>query len=285
FPLVHKADGLAAGKGVVIDKDKEQAEDFVHNTMENEIFSNAGTGLVIEEFLQGWEVSLFAFTDGVNFKTTLFSQDHKQAYDHDQGPNTGGMGAYAPVPEAEYYRQEIESKIIDPVLAALREEGCPYEGILYAGLMITKDGAKVIEFNCRFGDPETQVVLPLLETDFLDVCQAINNHKIDKLELKWKDSSCVCVVLASQGYPGTYEKGNEISIPVDIETRIIYAGVGNNQDKLLSTGGRVLGVLGLGPELEEAIHDAYQNVSKVFFRGMTFRKDIGRRTNKLYKVD
>jgi len=287
FPIVLKADGLAAGKGVFIAGDRVEARRFLQDTMINGCFGSAGNSVLIEEFLEGWEVSLFVFCDGENFRTTLFSQDHKQLHDNDMGPNTGGMGAFAPVPNAEAYREEIEQKIIKPVLAALKSEGCPYQGVLYCGLMITAEGAKVIEFNCRFGDPETQALLPLLNSDFLDVCLHITQNKVDKLRLEWIEDSSVAVVLASDGYPGTYKKGLPIQIEPSIEDSVIYAGVDSGKEhgamslELITAGGRVLNILGRGKDLQQARSDAYSKVVLGQFDGMTFRKDIGLRKNEI----
>ena len=214
YPLVIKANGLAAGKGVIIADSQKEAENAIQNL---------GNKIVVEEYLKGWEVSLFVITDGKDYKTTIFSQDHKQLGENDTGPNTGGMGAFAPVKEAEHYREQIEKQIIAPTLEALNAEGCPYRGFLYCGLMITADGPKVLEFNCRLGDPETQAILPLLQTSFTDICYAILNNKVSDLELQWSPQSSVCVVLASQGYPGTFPTGFPIIIKSSIDSKIFYA--------------------------------------------------------------
>lgn len=279
YPIVLKADGLAAGKGVVIAANYSEAMDAARFLLTET--PGGQNGILIEEFLQGWEVSLFAITDSINFKTTLFSQDHKQLLEGDKGPNTGGMGAYAPVPEAEKYRKDIEANIIGPVLKAMRDEGCPFSGILYCGLMITSDGPRVVEFNCRLGDPETQAILPLLQTDFVHVCQAIQQKRVDSLDLHWHNGSCVAVVLAADGYPGTYAKGHRIAIPTDIESDIYYSGVSQDAACLVTNGGRVLTVSACASSLKAARKMAYRDVTRVDFTGKTFRADISTRTNTL----
>jgi len=280
YPLVIKADGLAAGKGVYIVEDPAHAKEVLTEIFVSKSLGAAGDRVIIEEFLQGWEVSLFVFTDGYNYQCTVFSQDHKQLLDGDHGPNTGGMGAYAPVPEAEPYRQQIEESIVKPVLSAMRAEGCPFEGILYCGLMITSQGAKVVEFNCRLGDPEAQVVLPLLQTDLLKVCQAILDQRVDELELIWDDGYCVCVVLASQGYPSRYEKSIEVFVKDDLQSQVIYAGVRKDVDSLVTSGGRVLNLVTTGDSIRIAREAVYGDIgTKVHFKGMIFRRDIGMRTN------
>jgi len=272
YPLVIKANGLAAGKGVIIADSQKEAENAIQNL---------GNKIVVEEYLKGWEVSLFVITDGKDYKTTIFSQDHKQLGENDTGPNTGGMGAFAPVKEAEHYREQIEKQIIAPTLEALNAEGCPYRGFLYCGLMITADGPKVLEFNCRLGDPETQAILPLLQTSFTDICYAILNNKVSDLELQWSPQSSVCVVLASQGYPGTFPTGFSIIIKSSINSKIFYAGVENRDGQLITSGGRVLSLVALGKNLSEARRKVYKDVNKVDFNGKYFRRDISLRKNKL----
>ena len=272
YPLVIKANGLAAGKGVIIADSQKEAENAIQNL---------GNKIVVEEYLKGWEVSLFVITDGKDYKTTIFSQDHKQLGENDTGPNTGGMGAFAPVKEAEHYREQIEKQIIAPTLEALNAEGCPYRGFLYCGLMITADGPKVLEFNCRLGDPETQAILPLLQTSFTDICYAILNNKVSDLELQWSPQSSVCVVLASQGYPGTFPTGFPIIIKSSIDSKIFYAGVENRDGQLITSGGRVLSLVALGKNLSEARRKVYKDVNKVDFNGKYFRRDISLRKNKL----
>ncbi|MCK9556670.1 MAG: phosphoribosylamine--glycine ligase [Candidatus Cloacimonetes bacterium] len=277
MPVVLKADGLAAGKGVVISSDLSEAIKSCKVLLEQNCGAN---GVLAEEYLDGWEVSLFAICDGENFRTTLFAQDHKQLYDGDFGPNTGGMGAYCPVREAEEYRKYIENKILEPVLTALREEHCTYSGILYMGLMITTEGPKVIEFNCRLGDPETQVLLPLLKTDIMDICVAACDGKVDQLKLEWDSRCAVGVVLAAPGYPGTYRKDIPISIP-QLESQLYFAGVKKTESGLRSSGGRVLTVLAIADSLVEARDKVYADINKISFPEMVYRKDIGLRANKL----
>lgn len=276
FPLVIKADGLAGGKGVHIVQDKSQGIQAVKLLM-----SQTSKGVVIEQYLQGWEVSLFAFSDGEDFCSTVFSQDHKQLYDNDQGPNTGGMGAYAPVPEADFWLQDVEEQIIDPVLKAMRKEGCPFVGVLYCGLMITKEGPKVVEFNCRLGDPEAQAVLPLLKTDFYDLCQATVNKQVGQLELSWKQATCVAVVMASRGYPGSFQKGYPIHIDPSLEADVCYAGVASKDGELVTSGGRVLSVLSLADSKEQARVQVYKELKKIHFQDRYYRQDIGLRDNKI----
>jgi len=274
YPAVIKADGLAGGKGVIIVSDLNEADDAL-----NKITISA-RGVIVEEFLKGWEVSLFAFTDGVNFKTTLFAQDHKQLYDGDWGPNTGGMGAYAPVPEAEKYRSKIEKEIVEPTLKAMRDMGYPYKGILYCGLMITREGPKIVEYNCRLGDPEAQVILPLLETDLVDICQAILQGEINKIELKFSDKTALGVVLASGGYPLSYQKGFPLIMPSTL-SGIYFSGVADAENGLVTSGGRVLCAVGVGKDLNEAREEAYSKAQQITFENRIFRQDIGLRNNTL----
>lgn len=281
YPVVFKADGLAAGKGVVIVTDREMAERELKEFMLDEKFGKAGDTLVIEEFLVGWETSIFAFTDGTSFQTTLFSMDHKQLLAGDKGPNTGGMGAVAPIKMAEPYRKEIEDKVFTPILQGMQNLGCPFKGVLYCGLMITAEGPKVVEFNCRFGDPETQVVLPLLKSDFVDVCEAIVAGNMNEIQLEWEDKYAVNVVCASAGYPGSYPKGKEITISeLGSASKIYFAGVKEKSGKLLTNGGRVLGVTSLATSRDEAITTAYNEINSITFAGKTIRSDIGGREAK-----
>ncbi|OQY39861.1 MAG: phosphoribosylamine--glycine ligase [Candidatus Cloacimonetes bacterium 4572_65] len=281
FPVVYKADGLAAGKGVVIIENKEQAESELKEFMLDSKFGSAGAILVIEEFLVGWETSLFAFCDGTNFITTVFSMDHKQLGENDLGPNTGGMGAIAPIIEAERYKYDIEKSVFAPILAEMKEQGMPYSGVLYCGLMITESGAKVIEFNCRFGDPETQVVLPLLKSDFVDVCEGILNENITDVNLLWEDQFAVNIVLASGGYPASYKKGYEIELPeLEEGSKIYFAGVKKKNEKLLTNGGRVLGITQLGYHREDVIKKAYKYSDMIKFTDRVCRRDIGNRSNR-----
>ncbi len=272
YPLVIKADGLAAGKGVTIAHDLDEALLAI---------ASISGQIVIEEYLEGWEVSLFAVSDGEYFKTTIFAQDHKQLGEGDTGPNTGGMGAYCPVLEAECHRRKIEDEIIAPTLKALRDEGCPYRGFLYCGLMITSEGPTVLEFNCRLGDPEAQALLPLLETPLAGVCAAIIDHTVKDLNLAWKQQSAVCVVLASRGYPGTCDTGFPIAFTKPLESLIRFGGVADAETGLVTSGGRVLALVGLGDNVSEARERAYRDVSAVAFEGKQFRGDIALRTNVL----
>lgn len=279
YPTVVKADGLALGKGVIIAQNKEEAFAAVHSMMEDMVFGKSGTKIVIEEFLTGPEVSVLSFTDGNVVVPMISSMDHKRALDNDEGLNTGGMGTVAPNP---YYTKEIADecmeKIFIPTIKAMNEEGRTFKGCLYFGLMITEDGPKVIEYNCRFGDPETQVVLPLLESDLLTVMQAVTNGTLADTEVKFSDKNACCVILASKGYPVKYESGYEIVLPETKEGEVIYvAGAKKDGDKLLSAGGRVLGVTATGDTLKDAIDRAYDLTGRVKFDNGFCRKDIGRR--------
>ena len=286
YPLVIKADGLAAGKGVHIVSTRQEAIDvltdmFKQNTTKPNTQINTDKGVILEEYLQGWEVSLFAISDGINYVSTVFAQDHKQVFDGDLGPNTGGMGAYAPVPEAEVFRKQIEEGIISPTLAAMRDLGYPYQGILYCGLMITKEGPKVIEFNCRLGDPEAEVLLPLLENDLLEVCLAILGIKVDKLNMRFKQATALGVVMASKGYPGEYPKGLPIYFEEPNATGIYFSGVAKNTEGLVTAGGRVMCVVGIDKDLETARKQAYNKVQGMSYASQYYRTDIGLRTNSL----
>jgi len=281
YPLVIKASGLAAGKGAVIVKDSQQASSTLKEMMVDKILGPSGQNVVIEDYLEGEELSLMAFCDGKTMVPMHLAQDHKQLLDGDEGPNTGGMGAYSPVPFiSESQLQDFQEKILQPTLKGLQKEGIEYKGVLYAGLMLTPSGPKVLEFNCRFGDPEAQAVLPVLETDLAEICQAVLEGKLDQLKIVWKKSFATCVVLASSGYPGSYEKGKEIrglESVRDDEGLIFHAGTRFLDHKLLSSGGRVLGVTALGNTLEQSIEKAYQLVDKIYFEGMQYRTDIGRK--------
>ena len=279
YPTVIKADGLALGKGVIIAQTKDEAVKAVRSMMEDMIFGNSGARIVIEEFLTGPEVSVLSFTDGNVVVPMVSSMDHKRAHDNDEGPNTGGMGTVAPNP---YYTKEVADecmeKIFLPTIKAMNAEGRTFKGCLYFGLMITKDGPKVIEYNCRFGDPETQVVLPLLESDLLTVMQAVTNGTLADAEVKFSDKCACCVILASKGYPVKYESGYEIVLPETKDDEVIYvAGAKKDGDRLLSSGGRVLGVTAVAGELKEAIDKAYSLTEKVKFDNGFCRKDIGKR--------
>ena len=278
YPAVIKADGLALGKGVIIAETKEEAFDAVHSMMEDKVFGESGTKVVIEEFLTGPEVSVLSFTDGNVVVPMISSMDHKRALDNDEGLNTGGMGTVAPNP---YYTKEIADecmeKIFIPTMKAMNAEGRTFKGCLYFGLMITENGPKVIEYNCRFGDPETQVVLPLLESDLLTVMQAVTNGTLSETEVKFSDNSACCVILASKGYPVKYESGFEIVLPETDDGIIYVAGAKKDGEKLLSAGGRVLGVTATAPTLKEAVDKAYELTAKVKFDNGFCRKDIGKR--------
>ncbi|MCI9579239.1 MAG: phosphoribosylamine--glycine ligase [Oscillibacter sp.] len=281
FPIVVKADGLALGKGVLIPENFREAEAAVKSIMEDRTFGDSGSEIVIEEFLTGPEVSVLAFTDGTAIVPMVSSMDHKRAGDGDTGPNTGGMGTVAPNP---CYTPEAAAACMEsiflPTLAAMRAEGCPFKGCLYFGLMLTPDGPKVIEYNCRFGDPETQVVLPLLKTDLLTVMQAVENETLGDLPVEWHDGSAACVILASGGYPGSYEKGREISIPKDLPANVTVYHAGDKRTEdgtLVTSGGRVLGVTAVGGGLEAALKDAYAAAERICFEGRYLRHDIGKR--------
>ncbi len=281
YPIVIKADGLAYGKGAYIAHSQEEAVKTITDLMQNKTLGEAGSRIIIEDYLKGWEVSLFAFTDGEHFVTTLFSQDHKQLYDGDEGPNTGGMGAYAPVPEAELFRTEIEKNIVEKTINAMQFEGSPYQGILYLGLMITQNGPKVIEYNCRFGDPETQTLLPLLETDLVDICQAILKQEVNTLELKWMNKSAVCVYAVTSSYPKSRSESVPITFTAHMDSHAFYGGVGLTDNMLVTAGGRVLAVTSIGFSMNEARNKCYHDLNKVFFEGMHYRKDIGLRENSI----
>jgi len=280
FPIVIKADGLALGKGVLIPQNLEEAKDAVKSIMEDKAFGDSGNEIVIEEFLTGPEVSVLAFTDGTAIAPMVSSMDHKRAGDGDTGLNTGGMGTVAPNP---CYTKEVAAVCMEtiflPTLAAMRAEGCPFKGCLYFGLMITPNGPKVIEYNCRFGDPETQVVLPLLKTDLLTVMQAVENETLADLNVEWADAAAACIILASGGYPGSYEKGKVMTLPETIPANvtIIHAGSKLDGDKLVTSGGRVLGVTATAPTLAEALKDAYAATETIEFEGKYMRHDIGQR--------
>jgi phosphoribosylamine---glycine ligase len=281
-PIVVKADGLAAGKGVIVAMDKATAISAVTSIMSDKVFGSAGDRVVLEEYLEGEEASLLAFSDGVRVVPMIAAQDHKRVFDNDAGPNTGGMGTYAPAPVVtEDIRKRVVDEILNPTVMAMAAEGRPYKGVLYAGLMITEQGPKVIEFNARFGDPETQVILPLLDTDLVDICEAVVDGTLDQQMITWDDGAAVCVVVASGGYPGDFVKGKGIkglneadSMPGVIT---FHAGTGKVDGKIVTAGGRVLGVTARGDSIATAIKRAYQGVDKISFEGMHFRKDIGYR--------
>lgn len=276
-PAVIKADGLALGKGVVIAETRDDAKAAVRSMMEERVFGESGSRIVIEEFLTGPEVSVLSFTDGKTIVPMISSQDHKRALDGDRGLNTGGMGCVAPNP---YYTEEIAQRCMNeifiPTIKAMNKEGRTFKGCLYFGLMLTAGGPKVIEYNCRFGDPETQVVLPLLESDLFDIMRAVADEKLAEQEIVFSSESACCVVMASEGYPAAYEKGFEITAEVLPEnTDVFVAGAKLENDRLLTAGGRVLGVTAVSENLETAIDDAYAAVKKVHFDNAYYRKDIG----------
>ena len=281
-PIVVKADGLALGKGVIIATTNEEAEDAVKSIMEDKVFGESGNNIVIEEFLTGPEVSVLAFTDGETVVPMISSMDHKRAHDNDTGLNTGGMGTIAPNP---YYTKDIEKVCMEtiflPTINAMNSEGRTFKGCLYFGLMLTEKGPKVIEYNCRFGDPETQVVLPLLESDLIDVMQATTNGTLASTEVKFSQNSACCVIMASKGYPSSYENGFDIVLPIpDSNISYFVAGAKKDGERLVSAGGRVLGVTAVNTDLKTAIDDAYKAVKKVDFSNGFYRNDIGAKALK-----
>ena len=276
--VVIKADGLAAGKGVVVAKDWEEANQALENIMVRQSLGKAGTRVIIEECLYGEEVSLFVISDGYDFISLISAQDHKQVFDNDQGPNTGGMGAYVkpPIYTPELH-QAVEESIVRPVLKAMAAEGYPFQGVLYVGLMITAQGPKVLEFNARFGDPETQVVMPMIEGDLLPLLEAAVDKRLAGYQVNIATGSCICVVLASAGYPGNYEKGKLITglDNLDQETIVFHGGTASKDGKLITNGGRVLALTVRGSSMEEAIDQVYREIKKIHFEGMHYRTDIG----------
>lgn len=281
IPTVVKADGLALGKGVIIANTRDDAKEAVRSIMEEKKFGESGAKIVIEEFLTGPEVSVLSFTDGKTLVPMLSSMDHKRALDGDNGLNTGGMGTIAPNP---YYTDEIAKecmeKIFLPTIKAMNSERRTFKGCLYFGLMLTEKGPKVIEYNCRFGDPETQVVLPLLDSDLFTVMRAVTDGTLDKTEVKFKNENAACVVMASKGYPQQYESGFELKIDTSVKDSVYVAGAKNENGRLLTAGGRVLGVTATADTLENAINKAYERVGKVDFENAFYRKDIGARALK-----
>ena len=278
MPAVIKADGLALGKGVIIAETREAAEDAVREIMREHKFGASGDRIVIEEFLEGPEVSVLSFTDGETVVPMVSSMDHKRAGDGDTGLNTGGMGTVAPNP---FYTPEVAKRCMEqiflPTVRAMKAEGREFRGCLYFGLMITRDGPKVIEYNCRFGDPETQVVLPLLESDLLTVMRAVTEGRLAETEVRFREGSACCVVLASKGYPASYEKGFEITIPEDVREHVYVAGAALRDGKLVTSGGRVLGVTAAAPSLREAVAQAYERAERIDFANKMMRHDIGAR--------
>ncbi len=284
IPTVIKADGLALGKGVIIAETREDAKQAVVEMMKDKKFGKSGDNIVIEEFLEGPEVSVLAFTDGKTVAPMISSMDHKRAGDNDTGLNTGGMGTIAPNP---YYTDKIAAecmeKIFLPTIDAMNKEGRTFKGCLYFGLMLTKNGPKVIEYNCRFGDPETQVVLPLLESDLLTVMKATTDGTLDKTEVKFSHKSACCVIVASNGYPQSYESGFEMDIPAEIADSVYVAGAKIRDGKLVTAGGRVLGVTAIEDTLDSAIKSAYAKTEKVKFENAYYRRDIGARALRAVK--
>ena len=289
-PKVIKADGLAAGKGSLVTNTKEEAIKAIELIMKKRAFGKAGEKIVVEERLRGKEISFFVLTDGKTIKPLVSSQDHKRVYDGDKGPNTGGMGAYSPAPLTPSLYNKILKKIVIPTLEGMRNEGREYKGVLYLGLMIERGEPKVLEFNVRFGDPETQVILPRLKSDLLEVLLAVYHGDLHKINLEWRSQAAVCVILASGGYPDKYEKGKQIKGLENLSrSRNIfpfYAGVSKDDGKLITNGGRVIGITALAKDLKEAIREAYRVINKVYFEGIYYRKDIGYKglTKKIRRV-
>ncbi len=286
IPTVIKADGLALGKGVIIANTRDEAKDAVISIMRDKMFGKSGDNIVIEEFLTGPEVSVLAFTDGNVVKPMVSSMDHKRAGDNDTGLNTGGMGTIAPNP---YYTNEVANecmqKIFLPTINAMNKEGRTFKGCLYFGLMITEDGPKVIEYNCRFGDPETQVVLPLLKSDLLTVMQAVTNGTLADTDVEFYNKSACCVIMASKGYPQSYEKGYDMTIPEDVRDSVYVAGAKLENGVLKTNGGRVLGATAIADNLKDAIANAYERIEKIHFDGAFYRHDIGARALKATQED
>jgi phosphoribosylamine--glycine ligase len=279
YPIVIKASGLAAGKGVILPDTDDEAKSTLEDILVTRVFGEAGTEVVIEERMTGQEVSLMAFTDGTTVVPMLPAQDHKRLLDNDEGPNTGGMGAYAPAPIfTNDLLDETIKKVLQPAVDGLRNEGRKFVGVLYAGLMLTPDGISVLEFNCRFGDPETQVVLPLLETDLVEIAEACADGNLANTNIQWKNGAAVCVVLASKGYPEKPEKGQVVSLSELPENMLCFhAGTKSDGDKILTAGGRVFGLTAWAGDIRSAVGMAYANVKSVSFDGMHYRKDIARR--------
>lgn len=277
IPVVLKADGLALGKGVLICQTREEAQEGLKEMMLDKKFGSAGSKVVVEEFLVGPEVSALAFTDGKTIVPMITSCDHKRVFDNDEGLNTGGMGTFAPCPfYGEKTQKEVLENIMLPTMRAMNAEGRTFKGVLYFGLMKTKNGMKVIEYNSRFGDPETQVILPMLKTDLMEIFEAVVDERLADIKVEWEDGACVCVVLASGGYPVSYQKGKEITIDkLPEEIVLCHAGTKIKEGKLVTDGGRVLGVCAKGEDIEDARQKAYKAVENIHFEDMHYRKDIG----------
>lgn len=279
YPAVIKADGLAAGKGVIIAQDEAQARAAVRGIMEERDFGDSGDKIVIEEFLTGIEASLLCFVDGKTLVPMVSAQDYKKIFDDDQGPNTGGMGTYSPsVVYKGAVRKQTEEKVLGPFMEGLKKDGLDFRGIIFIGIMIDENGdVKVLEFNVRFGDPETQSIIPRMKTDLLDVLEACIDGRLQDIEIEWSEEASVCVVLASGGYPGPYEKGKEIRGLLDpVESIVIHAGTKLEGDKVLTNGGRVLGIVSTGETVAEARAKSYRSIEKISFEGMQYRSDIGK---------
>ncbi|HBB49439.1 TPA: phosphoribosylamine--glycine ligase [Candidatus Nomurabacteria bacterium] len=281
FPIVIKADGLALGKGVIICETREQAYEALENIFIKKIFGEAGNEIVVEKFLAGPEISIHAFSDGKNYKIFPPSQDHKKIGEEDIGPNTGGMGTIAPLPfVSNNLFKEIEKNIVAPTLSAMNSDGYPFVGVIYPGLVLHKDGLKILEYNARFGDPETQTYMRLLDTDILDIFDACLDGKLNEIEIIWRNAYACTIILASGGYPGNYEKGKVVSGIDDAEREldiiVFHAGTAAKDDKFVTNGGRVLGVSAIGITLEETLAKAYKAIEKISFEGMQYRKDIGK---------
>ena len=280
-PIVIKADGLAAGKGVVVAMTLDEALEAVDMMMCDQAFGSAGCQVVVEEFLTGEEASILTFCDGTTIVPMISSQDHKRAYDNDEGPNTGGMGTYAPAPVVTAdVLARVQKEILEPTVAAMKAEGIPYTGCLYAGLMITENGPKVIEFNARFGDPETQVVLPLLDSDMAEIMMACVNGNLANLDIQWKDGAAVCVVMAAGGYPQSYRKGDVISgldKAAQLGATVFHAGTATKDGNIVTNGGRVLGVTAIGTDVQKAVDNAYAAVKSIHFDDVHYRNDIAYR--------
>ncbi|MDH4222535.1 MAG: phosphoribosylamine--glycine ligase [candidate division Zixibacteria bacterium] len=285
FPLVIKADGLAAGKGAFVVEGLKSAEEVIDKVMVEKIFGESGNKIIVEEFLTGEEVTVLAFTDGKTVLSMVSSQDHKRIYDGDRGPNTGGMGAYAPTLMInDRMMEKINEDILEPTIFGLSREGRIYKGVLYAGLMMTENGLKVVEFNCRFGDPEAQVVLPLLESDLAEISISIVEEELELEDINWKEGSAVCVILASGGYPGDYEEGKEIIGLNRVKNEgviVFHSGTKKVGDKFVTSGGRVLGVTAFDKTMQGALNIAYSAVDKINFEGMQYRHDIGYRATNV----
>ncbi len=288
MPLVIKADGLAAGKGVVVVEDTSSALSTIRKMMVEKVFGPAGSRVMVEDFLEGEEITILAFTDGKAISPMLSSQDHKKIFEGDLGPNTGGMGAYAPTTVVDdKMMKRISDEILEPSVAGLEREGRTFKGILYAGLMITDRGPKVMEFNCRFGDPETQVILPLLKTDLAEIFLSMGDGELSLQEVEWGEKFAVCVVLASAGYPGKYQRDKEISglnrAKQMEDVLIFHAGTKKQKGRIFTNGGRVLGVTATDKSMEKAIQKVYSAIDKLEFEGMQYRKDIGYRATRVKK--